>query len=73
MSKTNTKMVNFMLEIEKNKNKNLKKDLDGIEGFDVISRINFKKKIHPNFDIPQGADPGQMVMCELRIKFGMLN
>jgi hypothetical protein len=72
MSKT-VKDGEFYVRNRKKQEKNLKKDLDGIEGFDVISRLT-QKKNPSNFDIPQGADPGQMVMCETdKIRYVKLN
>jgi len=72
MSKT-VKDGEFYVRNRKKQETNLKKDLDGIEGFDVISRLT-QKKNPSNFDIPQGADPGQMVMCETdKIRYVKLN
>ena len=72
MSKT-VKDGEFYVRNRKKKETNLKKELDGIEGFDVISRLT-QKKNPSNFDIPQGADPGQMVMCETdKIRYVKLN
>ena len=63
----------FYVRNRKKQETSLKKDLDGIEGFDVISRLT-QKKNPSNFDIPQGADPGQMVMCETdKIRYVKLN
>ena len=56
MSKT-VKDGEFYVRNRKKQETNLKKDLDGIEGFDVISRLT-QKKNPSNFDIPQDADPG---------------
>ena len=72
MSKT-VKDGEFYVTNRKTQEKSLKKDLDGIEGFDVISRLT-QKKNPSNFDIPQNADPGQMVMCETdKIRYVKLN
>jgi hypothetical protein len=43
--------------------KRLKKDLEEIEGFEVVSR-SFQLKNPNKFAIPNGLDPGQMVMCK---------
>jgi len=53
----------FYLNQRKNQEKCLSKDLDIIEGFTVVSR-QAQKKNPSNFYIPDGADPGQTVMCE---------
>ena len=72
MSKT-VKDGDFYIKNRKKQETTLKKDLDGIEGFDVISRLT-QKKNPSKFDIPQNSDPGQMVMCETdKIRYVRLN
>ncbi len=65
---------NFYITNRKKQEKNLKKDLDGIEGFDVISRLS-QKKNPSQFYIPEDVDPGQMVMCKemSKIRYVKLN
>ena len=61
-----SKVVNdgdFYVNNRKNMEKHLKKDLDGIEGFEVVSR-SFQLKNPNKFAIPDGLDPGQTVMCK---------
>lgn len=61
-----SKVVNdgeFYLKNRKGLEKHLKKDLDGIEGFEVVSR-SFQIKNPNKFAIPDGSDPGQTVMCK---------
>jgi hypothetical protein len=59
----NIKEGEFYINQRKKQEKCLSKDLDIIEGFTLFSRQNQKK--NPNkFFIPNGADPGQTIMCE---------
>jgi hypothetical protein len=61
-----SKVVNdgdFYVKNRKKMEKHLKKDLDGIEGFEVVSR-SFQLKNPNKFAIPDGLDPGQTVMCK---------
>jgi len=53
----------FYINQRKKQEKCLSKDLDIIEGFTVYSRQS-QKKNPSNFVIPDGADPGQTIMCE---------
>lgn len=59
----NIKEGEFYINKRKNQEKCLTKDLDIIEGFTVVSRQS-QKKNPTNFLIPDGADPGQTIMCE---------
>jgi hypothetical protein len=55
---------NFYIKNRNNQEQKLKKNENGIEGFDVISR-QFQQKHSSKFDIPSNADPGQTVMCQV--------
>jgi len=54
----------FYIKNRNNQEQKLKKNENGIEGFDVISR-KFQQKNPSKFNIPQNSDPGQTVMCQL--------
>ena len=54
----------FYIKNREGQEKKLKKNENGIEGFDVISR-QFQQKNPSKFNIPQNSDPGQTVMCQV--------
>ena len=69
----NIKEGEFYINERKKQEKCLKKDLDVIEGFTVVSRQE-QKKNPSKFFIPDGADPGQTIMCEPdKIRFVRIN
>lgn len=59
----NIKEGEFYINERKKQEKCLSKDLDVIEGFTLFSR-DAQKKNPSNFFIPDGADPGQTIMCQ---------
>ena len=54
----------FYIKNRNNQEQKLKKNENGIEGFDVISR-QFQQKNPSKFNIPQNSDPGQTIMCQV--------
>ena len=54
----------FYIKNRNNQEQIFKKNENGIEGFDVISR-KFQQKNPSKFNIPQNSDPGQTVMCQV--------
>lgn len=65
---------NYYITNRKNQEKTIITDFDGVEGFDVVSRLS-QKKNPSRFYIPQDVDPGQMVMCKemSKIRYIKLN